>query len=426
MNYTQNAKILQVKESSLVVGIDIGSETHYARAFDWRGIELSKVLKFKNSAIGFEEFNNWLEELKKENNKDRTIIGAEPTGHYWFNLGHYLNKINKKLVLVNPYHVNRSKGLDDNNPSKSDLIDPKTIAKLVLDGRYSEPKLAEGVFADLRVANNNRLRIVKDINAIKNKVNRWIKIYFPEYKNVFCDWTGKGSLMILKEIPLPKDVLAYGEDKINQIWRKEKVRAVGPKRSKKLYEVSQVSIGLNEGEISSREEIIMLIEEYELKTKQLERLENILEKLLQEIPNADLMLEIKGIGLTTVAGFVAEVGDISKYNNAKQIQKLAGLSIKENSSGKHKGKSRISKQGRKRLRTLLFQVMMPLIGKVEEFKSLHKYYTTRADNPLKKKQSIVALSCKLIRIFYVILKRGVKYDPKKMIQDISRPVLQAA
>ena len=38
MSITQNEKISQVKDTTLVVGIDISSETHYARAFDWRGL----------------------------------------------------------------------------------------------------------------------------------------------------------------------------------------------------------------------------------------------------------------------------------------------------------------------------------------------------------------------------------------------------
>ena len=42
MDYTQNAKIAQVTEKTLVIGVDVGSETHYARAFNWRGQELSK------------------------------------------------------------------------------------------------------------------------------------------------------------------------------------------------------------------------------------------------------------------------------------------------------------------------------------------------------------------------------------------------
>lgn len=426
MNYTQNEKILQVKESSLVVGIDIGSETHYARAFDWRGIELCKVIKFSNNLFGFEKFNIWLKKLKEENKKTNVIIGAEPTGHYWFCLGNYLEEKGIKLVLVNPYHVKRSKGLDDNNPSKSDIIDPKTIAGLLIRGRYLEPNIPKGVFSDLRILNNNRLRLLKDLNGIKNKVQRWLKIYFPEYKYIFKDWSGKGSLMILKEIPLPEDVLILGEEKINEIWRNSKVRAVGLKRAKKLIELSKRSIGLKEGSLGSREEIKILMEEYELKKRQIEKIELMLSNLLKEISNSELMLDIKGVGLVTVAGFLAEVGDISKYKSSKQIQKLAGLSIVENSSGKHKGKSKISKQGRKRLRTLLFQVAMPLIGRVDEFKDLHKYYTSRTKNPLKKKQSIVAISCKLIRIFYAILKKGIRYDPLKMINDIKRENVKAA
>lgn len=60
MNCIQNQKIHQVKESSLVVGIDIGSTTQYARAFDLRGIELEKVFKFSNSREGFDNFKNWM------------------------------------------------------------------------------------------------------------------------------------------------------------------------------------------------------------------------------------------------------------------------------------------------------------------------------------------------------------------------------
>lgn len=54
MNYTQNSKIAQVTERTLVVGVvDIGSETNFARAFNWRGQELSKkVYRFSNILEG--------------------------------------------------------------------------------------------------------------------------------------------------------------------------------------------------------------------------------------------------------------------------------------------------------------------------------------------------------------------------------------
>ena len=51
MNYnTQNAKIASITEETLIVGIDVGSEMHYARAFDWRNYEYSKKpLEFSNT-----------------------------------------------------------------------------------------------------------------------------------------------------------------------------------------------------------------------------------------------------------------------------------------------------------------------------------------------------------------------------------------
>lgn len=195
MNFTQNEKISQVKDTTLVVGIDISSETHYARAFDWRGLELAKVFKFESASYGFENFSEWLSELCKTNQKDNIIIGAEPTEHYWFTLAEYLKENSIKFVFVNPMHVKRTKELDDNHPSKNDRKDPKVIAKLVIEGRYLIPYIPEDIYAELRVMNESRMRINKELVAIKNRIQRWLAIYFPEYKNVFGNWAS-----IMKEL----------------------------------------------------------------------------------------------------------------------------------------------------------------------------------------------------------------------------------
>ena len=75
-----------------------------------------------------------------------------------------------------------------------------------------------------------------------------------------------------------------------------------------------------------------------------------------------------------------------------------------------------------------FEVAMSLVAKNPEFRELHNYYTTRRLNPLKKMQSLMAIAAKLIRVFYVMLTKGVDYDSKKMVSDIKRPAvyLQAA
>ena len=52
MNSTQNKKIDQVKETTMIVGIDVGSEKHYFRAFNWRGIYFL-IVALISIAIGF-------------------------------------------------------------------------------------------------------------------------------------------------------------------------------------------------------------------------------------------------------------------------------------------------------------------------------------------------------------------------------------
>ena len=205
-------------------------------------------------------------------------------------------------------------------------------------------------------------------------------------------------------------------------WKQAKLRGVGSDKAKKLEEAAKKSIGCKNITSSARREIELLIEDYERKQKHLELLNEDLNKLCDEIPMIKEIAEIKGIGMATAISFVAEVGDIRRFKSAKQVQKYAGLALKENSSGKHKGLTRISKRGRKKLRTILFRATIPLISFNEEFSSIYNYYIGRKDNPLKKKQALTAICCKMIRIFFTILSKGIKYDETKMIQDIKRPV----
>ena len=123
MNYTQNTKIEQVKEETLVVGVDIGSTTHYARAFDYRGREITKkVFVFGNDIEGFNSFYSWVDHLKVNNEKQDVLVGCEPTGHYWFTFSKYVGEHGIPLVMVNPFSVKKIKELDDNSPKKTDSV----------------------------------------------------------------------------------------------------------------------------------------------------------------------------------------------------------------------------------------------------------------------------------------------------------------
>ncbi len=112
-------------------------------------------------------------------------------------------------------------------------------------------------------------------------------------------------------------------------------------------------------------------------------------KKCREIPYAENILAINGVGENILAGILAEMGDISRFDDVKEIQKLSGMGLVACSSGKHKGQTKISHRGRKPLRYWLFQATKPVFSYVAEFWQLHEYYTTRVDNPLKKMQSLI-------------------------------------
>ena len=426
MKRTQNEKISQIKIETLVVGIDIGKETHYARAFDYRGIELAKLLIFSNTAEGFELLDLWMRDTCKQQGKTEVIVGFEPTGHYWFTLGDHLKRQGHKLAIVNPFHVKRTKELDDNSPTKNDRKDPKTIAMLVKDGRYREVYIPEDIYQELREAVDERDRLQERLNAIYNRVIRWLDIRFPEFAGVFKKWTGKAALLTLRTFPTPAMVVEAGEEKILATWRTEVTRSVGIKRARALVKAASNSIGRTNGHVASEASLRNLLTEYELYRKQHERLEQLMWELLLQVPNAAKLLGIKGVGLVTVTTFVGETGNIHRFEHPRQIQKLAGCNLVENSSGKHKGKTTISYRGRKRLRHGLFMAMIAILGKNPEFRELHNRNLTREKNPLNKMQSIIALCGKLIRVFYTILSKGVDYNPEKMMGDIQKSMIAVA
>ncbi|MBC5638830.1 IS110 family transposase [Ornithinibacillus hominis] len=427
MNYTQNQKISQITPSTLIVGIDIAKDKHVARAQDDRGVEFGKRLIFENKMHGFQKLVNWAENLRKENDKNYVILGVEPTGHYWFSLAYFLVAKGYDFVVVNPMHVKKSKELDDNSPTKNDTKDARVIGQLIKDGRYSVPNLLDGIYAELREGVKLRDQLINQLMITEGRIQNHIQRYFPEFFDVFGDWEGKAAYCTLRLFPFPSQIKELSPEDVVMKWKPFVKRGVGIKRATKLVEVAKKSIGIQIGIQFARRELDCLLDQYELYKQQLEELDKELESLVVTLPGAKQMMNITGLGSTTVALFFAEVGDITKYKHPQQLVNLAGLSLREHSSGKFKGQTRITKRGRSRLRRALYLAIRPLVAHNPTFKALHQHYTTRSEKPLKKQQSLIALCCKLLRVLFVIGQRQCEFDGSKLLRGLSqKEALQAA
>lgn len=420
--FDKNKKLSFISDDMLILGCDVGSETHYVRAIDTRGRELSKsAYSFNNNQEGFRSAKEWAVRIAAEHDKGQIVLGLEPTGHYWFCLATWMIANGISVVQVNPYAVKQTKEVEDNSQLKDDRKDPKLIANLVKDGNFGMPYLPEKIYAELRRLSMFRDQLNEDRIRTINRMHREMKIYFPEYKEALGKVDGAFSLELLKEAPFPDELTALGEEGIRQIWHAAKLRGRGYSRAREILQYAKASVGIKDGSIASKAAVKWFVQKIMELDVELAVIENQINQKCQEIPHTGNVLEISGIGENTLSGILAEMGDISRFDDVKEIQKLSGLGLVACSSGKHKGETKISHRGRKRLRYWLFQAAKSAVAHAEEFKELHMYYTTRADNPLKKMQSLIVIACKLLRIIYTILNTGTIYAPKKMLMDIRRP-----
>lgn len=81
--FDKNEKLSFISDDMLILGCDVGSETHYIRAIDTRGWELSKsAYSFNNDYEGFQSAKEWAVKIAAECDKSQIVLGLEPTGHY--------------------------------------------------------------------------------------------------------------------------------------------------------------------------------------------------------------------------------------------------------------------------------------------------------------------------------------------------------
>lgn len=420
MDFKQNYKINQVTEQTLVVGMDIAKRTHYACFVDERGRVLKKSFPVSQSRDGFATFYQRVLEAMKQFQKTEVIIGIEPTGHYWLNLSYFLDNLGIPLVMVNPMHVKRSKELDDNLPTKHDAKDALVIARLVKDGRFSYPRVLKDVEAELRVGALLREHLVEEFGSLRNRMIRWLDRYFPEFTQVFPSF-GKMALAALECTPFPSDFIGKELEELLTLYRQvEGLKSPQRPKATQLMELAHQSIGVTEGHQMAHLEIATFVRRYRQLEEEIASLTASLTALIQLSTEYEWLSTVPGLGDATIIDLLSEIGSFSHYQNPRQLLKLAGLTLREHSSGLHKGQKHIAKRGRRHLRALLFRVMIPMIRHNEAFRQLHEYYTTRANNPLRKKQSIVVLCGKLLKILFAISTKHVAFDVKRMIQDIPK------
>lgn len=413
-------RITRITPATIIVGIDAAKDLHWARVTDYRGVDLMKPVKVHNNMDGFESLLAKVEKMRAKHCCDQVMIGMEPSGHYWRALGWYLKLHESKPVLlgVNPYHTKQAKELNDNSQTKSDPKDAQVIAHLIRDGRYFDTYLPEDEYAELRLLNTERQRLMKQINRANNILIALLDEYFPEYAAVWSSVTCPTSLELLKTYAFPSDILSAAKEQLLEDIREASGGTEGSKLAEEMIQAAKRSVGVKEGKRVTRIRMLSLIDELAYFDEKKEEIESELEAVMNTLQLGTVLQSMLGVGSIISAAFLGEVGDINRFSNWKQVRSLAGLNLVENSSGKHKGKTKVSKRGRPYLRHMLY-----LAGECgcrcnPEMRAFYRYLRDRKNNPLNGHQAFVATGLKIMRILFHLAKTGEHYDPGKALGTV--------
>ena len=408
MTKSKSQKIKRVNNETMIVTLDIGKGSHYGyfRAPDGQDVE---PFVFYNTSESFHSFWKKLCRFKKAHGCRQVVVGFESTGPYAEPITHFLKQRSVRLVQINPMHSKRIKELTGNSPNKTDRKDPRVIADVIMLGHALRVVIPQGSSAHLRRLTQARERAIRDRTAMLNQVQHLLFVIFPEFLKVIRNISCKTGLYLLSHYPTRQAIAALGEEKLTTIIKRVSRAKMGQGHARKLFQGAQASVGINEGQESIAEEIGHLVDNIGRENDFIDRVECQMRSHLEKIPYSSCLLSLPGVGLITVAGLIGEVGDFRQYGTIAEITKLAGLDLFEVSSGKHKGRRRISKRGRPLVRKLLY---FAAINTVKSTGIMHQPYTRMLERGMPKTKALVAISRKLLRVMYALARDQAMYMEK--------------
>jgi len=407
-----------VNQKVLIATVDGGKDSHYGYYRCPDGTEC-KAFAFLNNGRGFQEFWERLSAAARTNGLEEIIVGFESTGPYMEPLVQFLrSKKSVRLVQVNPMHTKRLKELTGNSPLKTDRKDPKVIADIIELGHALTVVIPEGPAAELRRLTQGRERTIASRTRLFNQLQSLLVICFPEFLQVMTDVKSASAQHLLRHYPTAEDIVALGEASLATLLRKVSRGKLREDRARALFEAANESVGVREGRSSMLLEIGLMLDTIATYDRFIEGLEAEMVRHLEQIPYSRVILSLKGIGPVTAAGLIGEVGDFTKFGTISEVMKLAGLDLYEVSSGKHRGKLRISKRGRPLIRKLLY---LAALSTVRKGGVMHEWYQRALGRGMIKTKALVAVSRKLLGLIFALVR-----DHSVYVENYLKPALQEA
>ena len=414
----------KIGDNALVVGVDIGCKFNAIALMNKGGDVLGTYPKIYNSRKGFDYFVEVIEGARMKHGLKEVLIGMEPTGHYWRKLAFFAMERGYAVRFIRTTALKHAREINESSSSKSDEKDALTITNITREGKTIDTVIEDTVYRELRTLAKVREKILKHSVSSQATLGAVLDDYFPELKGLFCSMKTRSLWAILERCPFPEDVLTMRVSTIAKLIAKSSRRgATAAEKAKNLYQAAREGVGLKKVSVADRYRLKICLEEVKRTEVMLKEVKKELKTLLAQIPCAEYILSIPGVGSITTAVFLGELGNPEYFKHPKQIVKYAGYDPQEKDSGKRVGRKFISKKGRWLLRKYLFFMSMKVTQNSCFFKD---YYKRKLENKnrfgqlLKKREALCAVVIKLIKVIFALLR-----DKRRFSDDLASLAMAA-
>lgn len=336
----------------ILVGIDVAKDKHDCFIMNSDGEALTKVFTFPNNLDGFNFFYEKISSVS--NPKDKIKVGLEATGHYGYNLlGFLLNK-GLPTFVINPLHTNLFRKSLTLRKTKTDKVDSKTIAMMLMSDVALKPYTDTSYHnEELKSLSRYRFAKVQERAKLKTSVSRLVQILFPELEKLVATLHMTSIYSLLEEYPGASYIASAHLTKLTNLLNEASHGRYDRNTAIKFREAAKKSIGsVMPAKSLELKHTIKIIREL---TIEINEIDAEIKKIMNRI--ASPITTIPGIGYNMGAMIISEIGDFNRFSSPDKVLAYAGLSPSTYQSGKLDNcHSHMEKRGSRYLRYALFVV----------------------------------------------------------------------
>ncbi len=412
-------KFRQLKEEirgskrHLIVGIDIAKKTHYGFLGDATGRTIVRGLAIENTASGFDSLLAQVRFYMDRDGFEEAVYGVEPTSVYHKPLAEFLIMHGYQVVYVTNGAIKNNRILLDGRWDKNDTKDAANVADLISQGKCNYYDFPDPRIQQIRRLLTLRSRLKKNLHISRIRVrNNVVAQCFPEL-DLYWNQSEKENLAIVRWCLSPQKISQLEFEEFRRMVTTTNRGIAQYRRLRKIWELAHSSIGCQAGAALELEAEIM-VTNIQSTQSQIRQVEKQMEGICRNFEEYKYLLTIPGFGPYVSAVVLAAIGNPHRFENRKQVIKLAGYDLSASRSGEKSKKAVpvISKKGKADLRYALYQAALIASSRTAQFRGyFNRVLEGRQREPGIRTKMRVKLAVKMLVIAWTLMKKKQPFDP---------------